>query len=58
MRRRPIYTVFQINNVWNNPNEKGEDHWVAYQHPQVVVQYYDALNGDLLYAETVIAGLS
>ena len=58
MRKQPVYAVFQVNNVFNNPNKKREDHWVAYQHPQVVVQYYDALSGDLLYAESVIAGLS
>ncbi len=56
MRRQPVYAVFQVNNVFNNPNEGGENHWVAYQHPQVVVQYYDALKGDLLYAECILSG--
>ena len=58
MRRQPVYAVFQVNNVFNNPKGQGQNHWVAYQHPQVVVQYYDAFSGNLLYAETILAGIT
>ena len=53
-RRRPIYCVVQLNNVFNNPLDTG-DRWVAYENPQAVFQYYDGLTGDLLYAESVIS---
>mgnify|MGYP003379307422 CR=1 FL=1 len=51
--RQPIYTVVQMNNVFNNPIEAGKDRWVAYPHPQVVVQYFNGFTGDLLYAEAI-----
>jgi len=51
--RQPIYTVVQFNNVFNNPLEAGKDRWVAYPHPHVVVQYFNGLTGDLLYAEAI-----
>ena len=53
-RRRPVYCVVQVNNVFNNPLEAG-DRWVAYENPQAVFQYYDGLTGDLLYAESIVA---
>ena len=53
--RRPAYAVLNVNNVFRNSGPDGEDVWVAYPRPQVVVQYYDGLNGDLLYAESVLA---
>lgn len=53
-RRRPIYCVVQVNNVFNNPLETG-DRWVAYENPQAVFQYYDGLTGDLLYAESIVS---
>ncbi len=53
-RRRPIYCVVQVNNVFNNPLA-GDDRWVAYESPQAVFQYYDGLTGDLLYAESVVS---
>ena len=55
MRNRPVYCVVQVNNAFNNPVEKGTDRWVAYRHPQVIFQYYDGLNGELLYAESILA---
>ncbi len=55
LARLPIYTVVQVNNVFNNPVREGEARWVAYPAPQVVVQYYDARNGDLLFAQPVRA---
>ena len=54
-RRFPVYTVFQVNNVFNNPKSGTENHWIEYEHPQVVVQYYNGFTGDLLYAEAVIS---
>ena len=53
--RRPVYAVVNVNNVFRNDGPDGEDVWVAYPRPQVVVQYYDGLNGDLLYAESILA---
>ena len=53
VRRRPIYCVIQANNVFNNPPVVGRDRWVAYPHPQLVLQYYDGRTGDLLYAEAI-----
>lgn len=53
-RRRPIYCVVQVNNVFNNPLDTG-DRWVAFENPQAVFQYYDGLTGDLLYAESVVS---
>ncbi len=53
-RKRPIYCVVQINNVFNNPLETG-DRWVPYENPQAVFQYHDGLTGDLLYAESVVS---
>jgi hypothetical protein len=48
--------VAQINNVFDNPVEPGKQRWVAYPRPHAVIQYYDGLTGDLLYAEPVHAG--
>ncbi len=53
-RRTPTYTVFQVNNVFNSPDAMGNARWVAYQRPQVVVQFYHASTGELLYAESVL----
>lgn len=55
--RQPVYTIVNVNNVFNNPRKGSEPYWVAYQHPQVVVQFYSAIDGSLLYAESVVAGL-
>ena len=51
----PIYCVVQVNNVFNNPREPGEERWVAFPGPHVVFQYYDGRSGDLLYAEPIHA---
>ncbi len=53
-RKRPVYCVVQVNNVFNNPNDDG-DRWVAYENPQAVFQYFDGLTGDLLYAESIVS---
>ena len=53
LRWRPIYAVAQINNVFQNPKADGGIRWVAYPKPHVVIQYFDGVTGDLLYAEPV-----
>jgi hypothetical protein len=54
LRRRPMYCVLQVNNVFNNPREAGTQRWVAYPRPQVVLQYHDGLTGEMLYSESVL----
>ncbi len=53
LRWRPIYAVAQINNVFRNPGQDGRQRWVAYNKPHVVIQYFDGVTGNLLYAEPV-----
>ncbi len=50
-----VYTVVQVNNVFNNPKKLGEERWVAFPRPHVVMQYYSGRTGELLYAESVHA---
>jgi len=57
MRKQPVFTVVKVNNVFNNPRGNGASSWVAYPHPQIVVQFYNGYNGDLLFSEAVVAGL-
>lgn len=54
-RRRPVYCVVQINNVFENPDREGRTRWVVYPRPQAIFQYYDGLTGGLLYAESILA---
>jgi|GEM_PF-4987618 len=49
----PHYCVVQVNNVFNNPLERGGTRSVAYPHPQVIFQFYNGLTGDLAYAESI-----
>jgi alkaline phosphatase D len=49
----PYFAVAQVNNVFNNPAEVGKDRWVAYPRPHIVIHYYNALTGELVYAEPV-----
>ncbi len=51
----PNYCVVQVNNVFNNPVELGEERWVAFPRPQVIFQYFDGRTGRLKYAEAVLA---
>lgn len=44
-----------MNNVLNNPLKLGQTRWVAFERPQVVLQYYNGRTGDLLYAEAITA---
>ncbi len=55
LSRQPVYTVVQVNNVFNNPLEKGKPRWVKFPRPQVIFQYYDGFTGNLLYAESILA---
>lgn len=52
-RMHPNYCVVQINNVYNNPMKVGDERWIAYEHPQVVFQYYDGRDGSFKYAEAI-----
>ena len=52
-RRMPHYCVVQVNNVFNNPLEPGGERLVAFEHPQVIFQFYDGITGELKYAEAV-----
>lgn len=54
-RRRPVYCVVQVNNVFENPDREGRNRWVAYPRPQAIFQYHDGLTGGLLYAESILA---
>ncbi len=53
LRGQPVYAVVQVNNVFNNPIVPGQDRWIAYPKPQVIVKYHDGLTGEMLYAEAV-----
>lgn len=52
-RLYPHFCVVQVNNVFNNPVQLGDQRLVAYPHPQVVFQYYDGWTGELAYAESI-----
>jgi hypothetical protein len=53
LRKLPYFAIAQVNNVFDNPAEIGKSRWVAYPRPHVVIQYYDGLTGELLYAESI-----
>jgi hypothetical protein len=55
LRRKPVYAVAQINNIFENADESGNKRWVAFDKPHIVIQYYDGVSGDLLYAESIHA---
>jgi hypothetical protein len=52
-RRRPVYTVVKVSNVFDSPARPGPRRWIAYPRPFVIVQHFDGLTGELLYSETV-----
>ncbi len=56
LRNRVVYGVVNVNNVFRNDRDSRRPAWVPYKRPQVVFQYYDGVTGDLLYAETILAG--
>ncbi|GIX00375.1 MAG: hypothetical protein KatS3mg111_3707 [Pirellulaceae bacterium] len=49
----PFYCVVQVNNVFNMPPKQGGTRWVAYPHPQVIIQYFHGRTGALAYSETI-----
>lgn len=53
LRGQPVYAVVQVNNVFNNPIVPGQDRWIAYPQPQLIVKYHNGLTGELMYAEAV-----
>jgi hypothetical protein len=49
-----IYGVCQVNNVYKSGKQASRGlHWIAYDSPQVVIQFYDGYNGELLYSEGI-----
>ncbi|MFT5123263.1 MAG: alkaline phosphatase D [Verrucomicrobiales bacterium] len=54
-RTFPHYCVVKVNNVFNNPIERGGERWIAFPKPHVIFQYYNGLTGELDYAETIHA---
>ena len=54
--QHPIYCVVQVNNVFNNPLKfDGPPRWIAFERPQVIIQYFNGKTGDLLYSESLTA---
>jgi alkaline phosphatase D len=51
----PTFCIVQVNNVFNNPIQRGGERWIAYPRPHLIFKYYDGYTGDLLYAESVHA---
>lgn len=51
----PGYCVVQINNVFDNALEVGQERWVAFPRPQVIFRFYDGRTGRLRYAESILA---
>ena len=49
----PYYCVVQVNNVFNMPQKQGGTRWVAYPHPQIVLQYFEGRTGKLAYSHTL-----
>ena len=54
LRHRPLFTRIRVNNIFENPTAPGHPRAVAYPRPQVIVQFFDGLTGELLYAEPVL----
>ncbi len=52
-RNFPHYCVVQVNNVFNNPRQRGGKRLIAFEHPQVIFKYYSGLTGQLEYAEAI-----
>jgi hypothetical protein len=49
----PFYCVVQVNNVFNMPLKQGDTRWVAYPHPQLILQYFEGRTGRLAYSQTL-----
>lgn len=57
-RKFPHFCVVQVNNVFNNPQDLGGERLIAFPKPHVIFKFYDALTGELQYAEPVHANKS
>ncbi|MCH2205883.1 MAG: metallophosphoesterase family protein [Lentisphaerales bacterium] len=55
VRRQPIYTVVQVNNTMKNPTKDNPDRLIAYEKPQVIIQFYNGTDGSLMYAHSISA---
>jgi len=53
--RHPNYCVVKVNNVFDNPQQPGEQRFVAFPRPQVIFRYYNGKTGELKYAESILA---
>jgi hypothetical protein len=53
---QPMFSIVQINNVFENRVEAQTPRRVAFPRPQVVVQYFDGFTGQLMYTESVLVG--
>ncbi len=52
IHRAPVYAVFQVNSIYDDPSiEKNAA--LAFPNAEVIVQFFDAIDGDLLYTESV-----
>ncbi|MBX3180418.1 MAG: alkaline phosphatase D family protein [Candidatus Hydrogenedentes bacterium] len=48
------YGIVQVNNALKSGRQEGPGlHWVAYDEPQVIVQFIDAYTGEMVYAEGI-----
>ena len=54
LRLNPVYATVQINNVFKNRRSSGKDLSVAFPWPQVIFQFFNGIDGDLLYAESIV----
>ena len=45
--------VVRVNNVFNIPDNDGNDRWIAYPEPQVIIEFRDGFTGDLEFAYSV-----
>ncbi|MCP4175465.1 MAG: alkaline phosphatase [Fuerstiella sp.] len=55
LSRQPHFCVVQVNNVTNNPVSKDRDRWIAFPRPQIVIQYYHGVTGELKFAHSISA---
>lgn len=49
----PVYTVIRTNNAFNIPTSDGKPRWIAHPEPQVIFEFRDGNNGELLFAHSV-----
>lgn len=49
----PVYTTIRVNNAFNIPTAEGAPRWIAHPEPQVIFEFRDGNNGELLFAHSV-----